>query len=262
MTQDEKNHVMSTTLDCLDKQLRRVQSSYPYIADEISEEARLGSMTHWAYNTEKPTEKKSMIGSERTRRAANHLESDAAALRSEARREAVAARKGKMTAQVDSDFDDPRNFGRKVQSGAKGRKVEQAYGLGIVNTGPPNKRRKVEHLAAAGTAMGRSSSGYGVNGRGASPAIDGRKRPRNGAATANGRKRRVDIEYIRHAIADSLKQGWHVWIAKPSLFTHHRHIPCWRQESQRPLPSPVDPPTRALVQSQTDLNPSKLEPLT
>ncbi|KAG8530928.1 uncharacterized protein KY384_004285 [Bacidia gigantensis] len=120
---DEKNHVMNTATDCLDKQIKRCQSSYPHIEEEISEEARLGSMTHWAYNTEKPTEKKGMIGGERTRRAANHLavETEAAAMRSEVRREAVAARKGKHPI-VDSDFDDSRTVGRKAQNGGKGKK--------------------------------------------------------------------------------------------------------------------------------------------
>ena len=199
MTLDEKNHVINTANDALDKQLKRCQSSYPYIEDEISEEARLGSMTHWAYTTEKPTEKKGIIAGERTRRAANQLaaaEGDAAAVRSETRREAVAARKGRHQ-NLDSDFDDSRASGKKVQNGAKGRKVaDTSYGLGISNTtGPPNKRRKVEQSGTGGAAMGRTSSSmYGSGVRGASPAVDIRKKPRGGAlATGNGRRRQVDI---------------------------------------------------------------------
>ena len=69
-TLDEKNHVLNTAIDSLDKQMKRCNSSYPYIEDEISEEARYGSLTHWAY-TEKTGEKKGMIAGERTRRAAN-----------------------------------------------------------------------------------------------------------------------------------------------------------------------------------------------
>ena len=192
MTLDEKNHVMSTAVDCLDKQLKRCQSSFPHIEKEISEEARLGSMTHWAYNTEKPTEKKGMIGGERTRRAANHLavESEAAAIRSEARREAVAARKGKHQA-MDSDFDDLRNTSKKAQTSGKGKKTGEAiYGLGISNAAPPNKRRKVEQ-ASTGTNLrgGSGSIAYNPGARGLSPAVESKKKPRGGATTNNGSRR-------------------------------------------------------------------------
>ena len=152
-------------------------------------------MTHWAYTTEKPTEKKGIIAGERTRRAANQLaaaEGDAAAMRSEARREAVAARKGKNH-NLDSDFDDGRAMGKKLQNGARGRKVaDTSYGLGIPNApGPPNKRRKIEQSGTGGVAMGRTSSSmYGSGARGTSPAIDSRKKPRGGAlAIGNGRRR-------------------------------------------------------------------------
>ncbi|KAL9124382.1 MAG: hypothetical protein Q9217_006284 [Psora testacea] len=198
MTLDEKNHVMNTAIDGLEKQLKRCQSSYPYIEEEISEEARLGSMVHWAYNSEKPTEKKGMMAGERTRRAVNHLaaENDGAAIRSEARREAIAARKGRNT-NIDSDFDETRSYGKKAQNGGKGRKGgESAYGLGISNAaGPPSKRRKVEKPGAGGFAMERAmSSVYGSSARGASPAPDaaGKKKARGGGVTAgNGRRRRV-----------------------------------------------------------------------
>ncbi len=54
MTLDEKNHVLSTATEALNKQLARADSSYPYIENEISEEARYGSLIHWAY-TDKTT---------------------------------------------------------------------------------------------------------------------------------------------------------------------------------------------------------------
>lgn len=195
MTLDEKNHVMNCAIDGLEKQLQRCQSSFPYIEDEISEEARLGSMAHWAYNTEKPTEKKGIIAGERTRRAANNLaatEGDGVAVRSETKREALSVRKGRGH-NVDSDFDDSKPHGKKVQNGAKGRKiVEPPYGLGISNaTAPPNKRRKVEPQGAGGTVMARTmSSTYGTNTRGTPPAADGKKKSRGGAvAPPNGRRR-------------------------------------------------------------------------
>ncbi|KAL9631989.1 MAG: hypothetical protein Q9164_005586 [Protoblastenia rupestris] len=196
MTLDEKNHVMNTAIDGLEKQLKRCQSSYPYIEGEISEEARLGSMTHWAYNSEKPTEKKGMMAGERTRRAANHLaaENDGAAMRNEARREANAARKGR-NANVDSDFDDVRHYGKKAQNGGKGRKGgDTPHGLAILNAaGPPSKRRKVEKPGIGGFAMERAmSSVYASSNRGASPALDGaaKKKVRGGGVIAtNGRRR-------------------------------------------------------------------------
>ena len=81
-TLDEKNHVISTANDCLDKQLVRCNSSYPHIEDEVSEEARYGSLTHWAY-TEKSAEKRGATAGERTRRdaaAASQLASAAPTL--------------------------------------------------------------------------------------------------------------------------------------------------------------------------------------
>ena len=196
LTLDEKNHVMNTAIDGLEKQLKRCQSSYPHIEDEISEEARLGSMTHWAYNTEKPTEKKGMMAGERTRRAVNHFgaDGDVTAIRSEARRDAIAARKGR-NATFDSDFDDTKAHSKKAQNGSKGRKSgDAAYGLGISHAaGPPSKRRKMEKPGIGGFPMERAiSSVYGSSARGASPALDGagKKKARGGGVTAsNGRKR-------------------------------------------------------------------------
>ena len=203
MTLDEKNHVMNTAIEGLEKQLKRCQSSYPHIEDEISEEARLGSMNHWAYNTDKATEKKGMVAGERTRRAANHLaaENEPAAVRSEARREAVAARKGRQ-ANVDSDFDDVRSYGKKAQSIAKGRKAgDTVYGLGIANAPvPSNKRRKIEKPATGGFNTEKvMQSVYSFGARGASPAIDGagRKKTRGGAlAAGNARRRQVAMKDV------------------------------------------------------------------
>ncbi len=214
-TLDEKNHVLNTALDSLDKQMKRCNSSYPHIEDEISEEARYGSMTHWAY-TDKSGEKKGMIAGERTRRAANNAaaavaaaqqEADGAAMRSEARREALAARKHRNH-HVDSDFDDGRAMSKNPKSGGKTRKAAEAnlstsVGLGILNgTAPSNKRRKVEKATGGLPAERAMASVYGVNGaagRGvASSPKDvpgneaaGKKRGRGGslAVNGNGRKR-------------------------------------------------------------------------
>ena len=177
-TLDEKNHVISTAMDELEKQLGRCDTSYPQIAKEISEEARFGSVNHWAY-TAKAAEKKGTLAGERTRRetASNHQTAnlatnhdvDGVAARSEARREALAARKNKNP-PLDSDFDDAKlpaqNSGRKPSANLKTRKVTEpgqtvngtGVGLGIANASsvpPPSKRRKIEKpsFGSAGTAF-------------------------------------------------------------------------------------------------------------
>ena len=196
---DEKNHVMSTANDSLGKQLKRCESSFTHIEDEISEEARYGSMTHWAY-TDKTSEKKGIMAGERTRRAAAK-EAEDAAVRSEQRREAIAARKGRNH-HVDSDFDDPRTAGRKGALGAKGRKITDSslaangIGLGINNAaGPPSKRRKVEKPQVGGLPMERAlSSVYGSNaGSAKGTARDGSgagSKKAKGPLAANGSNRR------------------------------------------------------------------------
>lgn len=166
-TLDEKNHVISNAVDELNKQLARCDSSFAHIPKEISEEARHGSLNHWAY-TEKAAEKKGTLAGERTRRdnAGNNQanlganqETEGFASRSEMRREALAAKKRPHN-HLDSDFDDGRSpaqtASRKVQTNGKNRKPPDppmiinnaAVGLGIANgasSAPPaSKRRKME----------------------------------------------------------------------------------------------------------------------
>lgn len=191
-TLDEKNHVISTAVDELGKQLARCDSSFSNIPNEVSEEARYGSLNHWAY-TEKAAEKKGTLAGERTRRdtaanshAANAGVShdvDGAASRSEMRREALAARK-RPNPTLDSDFDENRSPAqmaiRKAQANGKGRKAADppvaingtVVGLGIANgappAAPPSKRRKIEKQVVAtplgGLPMERAmSSVYGSN---------------------------------------------------------------------------------------------------
>lgn len=220
-TLDEKNHVLSTAIDGLDKQLIRCESSYPHIENEVSEEARYGSLSHWAYH-EKAAEKKGTTAGERTRREAaaahqmasvNH-EAEGAALRSELRREAMAARK--RIHHLDSDFDDRQSTSKKSQGPAKGRRVVEpalpasstGVGLDITSgsntTVPPSKRRKIEKpntgSALGGFPMDRSmSSVYGPTAGSArgnagspreTPAEEAAKKRGRGAAAANGTGRR------------------------------------------------------------------------
>ena len=227
MTLDEKNHVMSTATEALDRQLARCDSSYPHIESEISEEARYGNLHHWAY-MEKTSEKKGTTAGERTRRdaagaaaVASALHEEVAAVRSEARREAMAARK-QHNKHIDSDFDEGRGAGhtgtKKSTGTAKGRKVAEPIninnmatpGLGIINgpTGPgmngPNKRRKLDKQGPVngngGLPMEKSLSAvYGSNAgnsrvRASSPrdtlVAEARKTKGRGGAATNGSGRR------------------------------------------------------------------------
>jgi len=208
MTLDEKNHVLSTATEALHKQLARVDSSFPYIEGEISEEARYGSLTHWAYADKTVGRANGTTAGERSRRdvlVANNLaaaaaavhEGDVAVSRSESRREAMLARK-QRNLHLDSDFDDGRQLHPVTTTGALKRppgatKVRKAVettnggslGLGITNgttsvaSSVPNKRRRIEKPATVagngGPAMERSMStvmqnnGAGVRGGVASP---------------------------------------------------------------------------------------------
>ena len=211
-TLDEKNHVLNTAIDSLDRQMKRCNSSYPYVENEISEEARYGSLTHWAY-TERSAEKKGMIAGERTRRAANtaaaaaaQQEAEGAAMRSEARREAMAARKHRNQL-VDSDFDDGRAISKNSKSGGKGRKSAEVHprpsvGLGISNgAAPTNKRRKIEKATVTAPAERAMASVYGSNGIAGRGIASGpkdipsnettaKKRGRGGILAVNGTRKR------------------------------------------------------------------------
>ena len=219
-TLDEKNHVLSTANDTLKLQLQRCESSFPYINDEISEEARLGNLHHWAY-VEKSVEKKGPTTGERPTRNAGGAgpshDADAAAPRDNLRREAARKRH-----HNDSDIDEGRaatqGSSKKTTTTAKGKKAvelplqtnAQPAGLGITN-GTPNtttnshKRRKTEKPGGAtSTAVTQPamSSVYGPtagmsNGKRAAsrsretPTIEvAKKRARNGAAAESSGRRR------------------------------------------------------------------------
>ena len=233
MTLDEKNHLISTANETLNKQLARCESSFKHIDGEISEEARFGILNHWAYSTEKAVEKKGTTAGERTRRdvaAAHSLAAaaaavngeDAAALRSESRREALAARK-QRNQRADSDFDDGRgaaqSAAKRGQGTTKSRKAAEAglpvngaaVGLGVANgaanpaTGVANKRRKTEKLTAGLTngvvTMERAlSSVYGTTNGGtprgpagspkSTPVVEIAKKRVRSAAVTNGAPRK------------------------------------------------------------------------
>lgn len=198
MTADEKNHVISNANDELDRQLMRLDSIFPFIAGEISDEARLGSLSHWAYsnrNAPKPTT------TERPRREvasnkdlAHALHEAEVSARSEARREAVLARRQRRV-HADSDVDEARAAGARKGQISKGRGAGDAASYQSGAAGPTSqpKRRKVERPVGveAGAAMERSASGAGASGRAVSKDANDatKKRSRAPHTNAGARKR-------------------------------------------------------------------------
>ncbi|KAK8215273.1 hypothetical protein M8818_001894 [Zalaria obscura] len=186
---DEKNVVMAEANRALAQQLARVDHVIPHVEGEISEEARFGSLSHWAYADNRLKKQAQPAAHERSRRdvaATNSLaaaaaamhDADIAAARGEPRREAKKSRH-----HVDSDFDDK---APKRPGPGKGRKAADALepkGLGITNGAvQPAKRRKTEKAMAAAPAMERQLSGL-KSGRG------GKGSPRSTPAAETAKKK-------------------------------------------------------------------------
>ncbi|PLB55090.1 hypothetical protein P170DRAFT_432627 [Aspergillus steynii IBT 23096] len=178
MTADEKNHVISNANDELDRQLLRLDTVFPFIAGEISDEARLGSLSHWAYSNRNAAAK--AAANERPRREAasnkdivHAIQEAEAASRSEARREAVMARRQRR-AHGESDLEEVRAAGGRKGQSSKARATAAGDASAVGNahattgTSGQTKRRKVERPPPVdtGTAMERSASGN-VSGRAA-----------------------------------------------------------------------------------------------
>lgn len=167
---EEKNHVISTANEALSKQLSRINDVWPHLESEFSEEAKWGSTTHWAYpenrvNRANQAERSRRDGAATITAAAQQL-ADEAAARSDARKQALIAKKGLKNQHQDSDADDhvsenkqknePTKKASNNTGGSKARKGADAanalVGLGIsasaashstTNGNPAPKRRKV-----------------------------------------------------------------------------------------------------------------------
>lgn len=268
LTADEKNHVISNANDELSHQLFRLDSIFPHIAGEISEEARLGSLTHWAYSNRTTTK---TTGHERPRReAASHfahnLEAEHAS-RSEARREAVLARKQRRNA--DADFDDAR--GRKG-AGPRGRAA--AGDADSVTGAGGAKRRRVEKPATVqtgGTAMERSASGVTSTGRTASKdGVEVKKRSRTSNAPTTTRKRYLSRLLPTSTMArySNLCTGT---IRPPPIRTHPCPRPWSEPSTRRDLPpvlvratdhNRLEPVKRRRLLANARLRPPGIAPVT
>lgn len=170
---DEKNHVITTANEALQRQLARIEDVWPYLENEFSEEAKWGSITHWAY----PENRNGKAShAERARRdgaaaisAAAQALADEAAARSDARKQAVQAKRNQKSHHHDSDMDDhdgrQKGENSKKSHGSKSRKTADASSTGSGNLGssvsngnPPAKRRKVEKPVGGAAAVERSTN--------------------------------------------------------------------------------------------------------
>jgi hypothetical protein len=211
VTMDEKNHVINNSNEELSRHIRRLDSIWPHLSDEISEEARLGSLKHWAY-TETNATKKSNAPTTRREAAANlaMLHDNEVASRSETRREAVAAKSKQRLAQIDASLEESRISSKKATAEAKRRAAEAAdmAGLGI-SPAAPGKRKKTEKSLAS-MAMDKSISnalgGSRAMSREPSQQENTKKRKAPAASTNVARKRyaslssHIPLTYPSHRI--------------------------------------------------------------
>lgn len=200
MSLDEKNHVICTANEVLQRQLARVEDVWPHLEAEFSDEAKWGSTTHWAYPENNKLGK--VTQNDRTRRdgqsaGAAQQAAEEAAARSESRKQAVQARRNQRNLQVPAaDADDaeaarPRGEGTKRTQGSKSRKTAEAtgaVGLGITpgaaTPNPPSKRRRVEKPVNGGTpaeramstVFGNTSKAKSTTSPRATPAAEGQKK--------------------------------------------------------------------------------------
>lgn len=159
VTMDEKNHVINNANEELSRHIRRLDAIHPHLTDEISEEARLGSLKHWAYTETNPTKKNAPTN--RREAAANLalLHENEVAQRSESRREAVAAKAKNRLAQLDAGSEEIRTASKKTVAEGKRRAVDpDVAGLGITGASAGTAKRKKPEKSLASVAMEKSMS--------------------------------------------------------------------------------------------------------
>lgn len=224
---EEKNHVISTANDALQKQLARIDDIWPHLEGEFSDEAKWGSTAHWAY-LENRVAKSNSTQAERSRRegaatlsaAAQQLAEEAAA-RSSDRKQAIAAKKNSKNQAADIDADGKQHEQtRKLQNNNKSRKpapdTPAAVGLGISTAGgsngnPPSKRRKVEKQTHSGgaTTERAMSAVFGANApkpRTTSPretpGPDGTNKKRKALPTSSNQSKKRSAPYHHQSLSD------------------------------------------------------------
>jgi hypothetical protein len=252
MTADEKNHVISNANEELDRQVIRLDTVFPYIAGEISGEARLGSLTHWAYSNKSAAK---AATNERPRREAvshrqdlSHVLHEAeAASRSEARRDAVMARKQRR-AHVDADYEETRGSGARKTNNGKSRGGDHAADPSVAP-----KRRKVERPPLpvdASVPMERSASGA-TSQRVANKEPAEKKRSRAPNPTAAARKKYAPTsQLITSNLTDFVPGPMPPMLDPPFWLPHH-----WLEHS---MPRAVPPAQDQTLQGRNLHAPSKM----
>ena len=201
---DEKNMILSAANETLSRQLSRFDSAMPHIESEVSEDARLGSNTHWALPHMKELRRASGTGpTDRGRRDVTNVnnlaaaaqvvhEGEIAATRSEARREAMLHKRNRAR-DPDSDQEE-RTTSRKHVSTKVRKATDSATDNKSGVSGQVPKRRKVEPKPQAterslGAALNGRLSGARSSPRG-SPAPDtNRKKARPAPAPSAPRRK-------------------------------------------------------------------------
>ena len=202
VTMDEKNHVINNANEEVARHVRRLDRIWPHIAEEISEEASLGSLKHWAYTETNPTKKPTAATTRRDAAAASlaALHESEAAHRSLDRREAVRRQRSNVQ-PVDSDLDESKVPARKVTTNGKKRAAEampDPTGLGILGAGT-GKRKRPEKPAIGGAIMERSISST----------VGGRPMSRENSQQENIKKRKASTtatsvvrkRYVQRAVS-------------------------------------------------------------
>jgi len=195
---EEKNHVIATANDALQKQLSRIEDVWPHLEAEFSEEAKWGSATHWAYvenrqakANDKQAERSRREGAATLSAAAQALAEEAAA-RSSDRKQAMAAKKSAKNQAADADGDKAQDGGKKAPGGKSRKPLPDSGPVGLgITPGPPGaaptgKRRKVEAKPNGGTPTERAmGSVFGTN-----AAKQRTTSPRETPAPESGNKKR------------------------------------------------------------------------
>lgn len=250
---DEKNMILSAANDTLTRQLLRLDSAMPHIENELSDEARLGSNTHWALPHMKELRRTNPVGpSERGRRDVTNVnnlaaaaavvhEGEIAATRSEARREAMLAKRSRAR-EPDSDVDE-RTTSRKHLSGKARKGQDNVVESKSAPGAQPQKRRRVEKAPAGeralSAALGGRLGGTRASPRG-SPAPDAnRKKPKPLPNATGPRKRCI---YTLEALELSMLTP-----LTGLLPTHHHlHLPQLAATSRHRPIEPIVPPVNKL----------------
>ncbi|KAL1887997.1 hypothetical protein Cpir12675_006348 [Ceratocystis pirilliformis] len=207
---EEKNHVISTANDALQKQLARMDNAWPHLEGEFCDEAKWGNVNHWAYPENRTKEGRRKDHASATTLAA----AEEAAARSDARKQAVQAKKDKkqqqQQQQQEADFEEGKKSKarRALDSSASNALTTTSVGLGISSGSAANgtsttKRRKAEKTPTSNGAittektMPTTSNVSKQTKPPASLAINGldgtRKRKATSSATAQPKKSRNGV---------------------------------------------------------------------